>query len=249
MSQEIERILTQVEHRPWPLPGGPWIMTQTWHDLLFAHWAVAPAVVRALVPQVLDLDLWDGKAYVAVTPFWMSRVRPRWLPGIPGHSTFAEINVRTYVTLDDKPGVFFFSLDAASWLAVKAARFSYRLPYYRAKMSVEASDEIRYACERMEGPRPAEFRGRYRPVTPVQLRVRGTLAHFLTERYCLYAVDRGRVYRGEIHHLPWPLQDASAEIEKNSMASADMVSLPETAPLLHFSREIKVLIWPIARVR
>jgi uncharacterized protein len=248
MPDEFEPLLRQVDHRPWSLPQRAWIMTQTWHDLLFAHWAVAPAMLRARVPAALDLDLWEGKAYVAVAPFRMSGVRPRRLPGLPGHTAFPELNVRTYVTFQGRPGVFFFSLDALSWAAVKAARLAYRLPYYRAEMSVEGVEEIRYASRRLEGPQPAEFRGRYRPVGPVERRAPGTLPHFLTERYCLYSVDEERVYRGEIHHAPWPLQDAAAEIEKNTMAASAGITLGEEAPLLHFARELKVLIWAIERV-
>ncbi len=248
MPDDLHSILSQTADRPWPLPARPWVMTQTWHDLLFAHWALEPARVRALVPPVLDLDLWEGNAYIAVAPFRMSRVRPRGLPGLPGHTAFPELNVRTYVKLDGKPGVFFFSLDAGSRAAVVAARLAYHLPYHRAQMSVEGVEEIGYSSRRLEKPGPAEFRGRYRPVGPVEPRATGTLPHFLTERYCLYAVTGERVYRGEIHHGPWPLQDAAAEIERNTMAEAAGISLPAGPPLLHFARKIRVLIWAPTRV-
>ena len=241
-------LLQATAHRPWPLPRGPWIMTQTWHDLLFAHWPLPPQVLRPLVPAQLPLDTYDGQCWLAVTPFHMSNVRPRGLPALPGFSSFPELNVRTYVKLEDKPGVYFFSLDAGILSAVFAARSFYRLPYYYARMKAEvAAEEIRYHSLRRV-PANAEFRARFRPAAPVQLRAPGSLEHWLTERYCLYTTTGRRVFRGEIHHLPWPLQDAEAEIEVNTMGAAAGITLPHTAPLLHFSRQLEVLVWPLRRV-
>jgi len=240
----IPEILRAVQHRPWLLPRRPWIMVQTWHDLLFAHWRLAPQVLRPLVPEQLELDLYDGSAWVAVAPFWMSGVRARGLPPLPGLSRFPELNVRTYVTLGGKPGVFFFSLDAANPAAVCSARVAYHLPYYHARMRTERCGEaVHYGCERLQGPRTAEFRSQYRPLSPVFHSEAGSLEHFLTERYCLYAVRGRQTWRGEIHHVPWPLQRAEAVIEKNTMASAVGLELPNEAPHLLFARELKVLVW------
>jgi uncharacterized protein len=239
--------LRSVSHRPWPLPAGPWVMAQSWHDLLFAHWPIAPEAVRQLITPQLALDTFDDQCWVGVVPFWMSGVRARGLPAIPGVSRFPELNVRTYVTNDGKPGVYFFSLDAASQLAVKTARAIYHLPYFHADMKAEpAGPEIVYRSVRHDGE--AEFHGRYGPVAPTQRHSPGTLEHWLTERYCLYTVHNGIVYRGEIHHAPWPLQDAAAEIFTNSMATATSIILPDTKPLLHFARRLDVLIWPLRRV-
>jgi len=221
-------------------------MGQTWHDLLFAHWPVPVQAMRALVPAQLELDAWDGSCWLGVVPFWMSGVRGRGLAGIPGASRFPELNVRTYVTYGGKAGVYFFSLDAASRLAVWAARAFYHLPYFYARMQAERNGEsISYLSRRLETP--AEFRGQYRPIAPVELRQPGRVAHWLTERYCLYTVHSGVVYRGDIHHEPWPLQDAQAEIEFNSMAAAVGIVLPECPPRLHFARRLDVLIWPLRR--
>lgn len=221
-------------------------MKQTWRDLLFAHWPIPAAVLRPLVPPELDLHIFDGECWLAVTPFHMTGIRGRGLPPVPGVSAFPELNVRTYVNYGEKPGVYFFSLDAANRAAVWAARQFYRLPYFHAEMHVEIKGErVGYLSRRSEGE--AEFRGSYRPMSEVQLRERGSLAHWLTERYCLYTVAHGQVYRGEIHHEPWPLQDAEAEIESNTMASAAKIELPATAPLLHFARCLEVLIWPLRR--
>src|SRR5579859_4100456 len=166
----MDPLFTAVEHRPWPVPSRPWVMEQTWNDLLFAHWRVEVAVLRALVPPQLELDLYDGAGYVAVAPFWMSGIRARWAPPIPGLSRFPELNVRTYVRVGDKPGVYFFSLDAGRRAAVWGARMGYSLPYYYARMRVEGTQEIRYSSERREGPRPAELRGRYGATGEVRLR-------------------------------------------------------------------------------
>jgi len=223
-------------------------MAQSWHDLLFAHWPIAPEAMRPLIQPQLELDTFDKQCWVGVVPFRMSGVRARGLPAIAGTSCFPELNVRTYVACDDKPGVYFFSLDAANWLAVRAARMAYHLPYFYAQMrSDDTGEEIRYGSKRRKGE--AAFQGRYHPAAPVSLRKRDTLEHWLTERYCLYAAVRDKVYRGEIHHLPWPLQDASAEITVNTMARAAGIALPDTKPLLHFARRLDVLIWPLQRIR
>jgi uncharacterized protein len=159
----------------------------------------------------------------------------------------AELNLRTYVSYGGKRGVYFFSLDAASRLAVWTARTTYKLPYFFAKMDVqETTGFIQYKSSRQSGS--ADFRARYRPVKPVELRRPGSLEHWLTERYCLYTVNRGVVYRAEIHHQQWPLQDAEAEILENTMASASGIPLPAIPPLLHFSKKIDVLIWPLKRL-
>jgi hypothetical protein len=174
----------------------------------------------------------------------MSGIRARALLPIPGLSRIPELNVRTYVSLDGKPGVFFFSLDTPSSTAVWAARTFYRLPYFRAKISVNISgDTIHYSSTRRNAT--AEFKASYHPVRPVQLRTPGTLEHWLTERYCLYTVSLGSVYRSDIHHPPWPLQDAAAQIAVNTMTLAAEIPLPQLPPLLHFSRRLEVLIWPL----
>jgi uncharacterized protein len=222
-------------------------MAQNWHDLLFAHWPVSARVLRPLVPEGLELHTFEGQCWLAVTPFHMSGIRARGLPPLPGLSRFPELNVRTYVSFADKPGVYFFSLDAANSVAVWAARRLYALPYFKAEMRVEIrDDEISYISRRGDGK--AEFRGQYHPAQGVELRQPGSLAHWLTERYCLYTVSGKQVYRAEIHHAPWPLQDAEAEIKINTMAEAAGITLPGTAPILDFARDLEVLIWPLRRI-
>ena len=225
-------------------------MAQTWHDLIFAHWPVAPERLRELVPAALPLDTFDGQAWVGVVPFWMSGVRPRAVPGLPWISKFPELNVRTYVMLEDKPGVFFFSLDAARWLAVEAARML-MLPYFHARMRVRLRDAaVYYASDRIHrGARPARLRMAYRPTGDVLNPVPGTLEYFVTERYCLYTCNpAGRPYRLEIQHPPWPLQPAEAEIRLNTMAAAARIELPDVAPLLHFVKRQDMVAWRLHRV-
>ena len=244
-------ILEQTGHRPWPLPAGPWIMTQSWHDLLFAHWPVDARSLREKLPAGLPLDVYDGQAWIGIVPFHMTNVAPRGVPSIPFVSAFPELNVRTYVTLEGKPGVYFFSLDAGSSIAVAAARTLLGLPYYSAKMTVDtAGGEIRYHSARESRmPGVAEFAATYRPVGPVQAPVPGTLEHFLTERYCLYTVDESfHARRLQIHHPPWPLQKAEAAITVNTMAEAAGIRLPSTAPLLHFARRQDMVAWPMEKL-
>jgi uncharacterized protein YqjF (DUF2071 family) len=221
-------------------------MQQTWNDLLFAHWPVSSDSMRGLVPPELPLDTYDGRCWVAVAPFHMSGIRARFMPPLPGVSALPELNVRTYVTYGGKAGVYFFSLDAASRLAVWGARTFYKLPYFFATMHVRDREVwIDYRSSRSTSP--AEFRASYRPVSPVQLRAPGSLEHWLTERYCLYTVSGGSVYRSEIHHPQWPIQEAEADFQSNTMAAAAGITLPSGIPLLHFSKKLDVLIWPLKK--
>ena len=228
-------------------------MAQRWTDLLFAHWPIDATVLRALVPASLPIDTFDGTGWLSIASFYLSHLRPRLLPALPWLSEFPELNVRTYVSLGGKPGVYFFSLDAGSALAVAGARATYHLPYFKARMSTrrDSAGTIAYASRRTDRrAKPAEFAARYRPLGPVTMSAPGSLDHWLTERYCLYATDAaGHVYRGEIHHHPWPLQATDAEIETNTMARAAGIVLPPTPPRLSFALSLDVVVWAPNRVR
>jgi len=244
-------ILKSVDQRPYPLPSGPWIMTQIWHELLFAHWPIAPDALRPLVPSILPLDTFEGQAWVGIVPFHVTYARPRWVPSLPGLSRFTEMNVRTYVTVKGIPGVYFFSLDANNPIDVTVARTVFHLPYFNAVMrSLRVDGSIHYRSRRTHrGAPPAEFEGLYRPIAPVAPSLRGTLEYWLTERYCLYTVVKhDRVYRGDIHHPPWPLQAAELETTRNTMALAHGIHLPDTPPLLHYAQRQEVLLWWLRRV-
>jgi uncharacterized protein len=224
-------------------------MVQKWHDLLFMHWRVDPQQIRHLIPSGLDIDTFDGSAWVGVVPFRMSGVRFRRTPPLPSASAFPELNVRTYTTRDGKPGVWFFSLDAASALAVWAARRWFHLPYFRAQFALSwAGGVLDYRSRRTHRGAPAAgLRVSYKPAGEVFHSQPGSIEYFLTERYCLYAFDGRRIFRGEIDHRPWPLQPAEAQVKLNTMAAASALALPNQAPLLHFARGQKVRIWGFQR--
>jgi uncharacterized protein YqjF (DUF2071 family) len=242
--------LSKVDHRPWPPPDRPWLMGQTWRDLLFAHWPVHPDELARVVPKQLPLDVRDDAAWIGVTPFQVDGLSLRFVPPAPFVSRFLEVNVRTYVTIGDRPGIYFLSLDAASNLAVRAARRAYRLPYFHAEASLDNRGEpMRFQSTRVsdDGP-PAELDCAYGPQGEPSYAEEGTLEHFLTERYCLYTLDEtGRIHRGEIHHRPWPLQPASGELPLNTMATALGLAL-DGEPLLHFSERQDVVLWSIEPV-
>jgi uncharacterized protein len=225
-------------------------MAQAWHNLLFAHWQVDAAELRPHIPPQLAIDTFEGNAWLGVVPFRMSGVRLRWTPASPWLSSFPELNVRTYVTLQGKPGVWFFSLDAANAVAVAAARLSFHLPYFRARMTCDEDDGwIQYNSERAHPGAPgASFEVRYRPTREGFEAPPGTLVHFLTERYCLYSAAGDRIYRGEIHHPAWRLQPAEAEFTKNSMVEAAGLVLPAETPLLHFAKRQDMVAWAPHRV-
>lgn len=221
-------------------------MYQRWDDLLFAHWRVDASALRDRLPAGVVPDLWDGSAWVGVTPFEVASLRLR---GTPRLARFPEINVRTYVTVDGRPGIWFLSLDAASRTAVFAARRAYRLPYFKAEIRIaRRGDWIRYSAFRQsdDGP-PARFAARYRPDGAVCQAQPGTFEHFAAERYCLYTLDRsGRLLRGDIDHPPWPLQPAVAELGRNSMAAPYGLEL-DGEPLLHYAGRQDVVIWPLTK--
>jgi uncharacterized protein YqjF (DUF2071 family) len=239
------RTLEELGHRPWPLPDARWLQGQTWCDLLFAHWRVPVEQLRRVVPPALPIHLYeDGSAWLGITPFVVRGLRLRGTPPVPWVSQFPELNVRTYVELDGKPGIYFLSLDAARRAAVIAARRTYRLPYFHARMRAEkVGARVDYVSQRIDssGP-PARFRGSYGPAGP---RTDDHLARWLAERYCAYTLDdRRRPLRIDIHHPPWPLQPAEGELDAQGMAAQVGIRL-EGEPLLHFSARQDTLLWPL----
>lgn len=244
-------ILDQVSHRPWPLPRGPWRMFMRWCDLAFLHWPVPGESLRAQLPSGLELDTYEGRAWIGIVPFRMEGVHHRWMPPIPTAAAFPELNVRTYVRGGGRAGVWFFSLDAASRLAVRGARLGFNLPYFDAEMTLRQSGgAVEYRSSRIHRGAPgAEFRARYRPAGAVHHAQPGTLEHWLTERYCLFGQSRsGRVYSVDVHHAPWPLQQAEALVERNTMARASGIPLPAAAPLVHFASALDVFAWGRTRL-
>ncbi|TWT75444.1 YqjF family protein [Allorhodopirellula solitaria] len=224
----------------------------TWSDLLFAHWPVEPDKIASLLPAGVTLDTRGGKAWVGIVPFTMSNVRPRLLPPIRGLSRFLELNVRTYVSVHGKPGVWFFSLDAASPIAVRAARATFNLPYMDAKMAITLGedDTVEYSSHRTHRGEPAArldasyvATGEFAQAQP------DSLEHWLTARYCLYSVNRrGMIGRGEIDHPPWVLAPASYTERTNTMCRPLGLTLPD-APHLLVAKPVDVQAWPVRKCR
>jgi uncharacterized protein YqjF (DUF2071 family) len=242
----MHHALTRSSHRPWPLPAENWRWRQSWLDLLFLHWPVPAAALRPLVPAALELQERDGTAWLGLVPFRMEGVMRRPWPDLPWVSAFPELNVRTYVTLGNKPGVWFLSLDATNALAVWAARRFFHLPYHRARMSVARdADGYHYSSSRPG----ADFVATYAPTSEPYEAAPGSLEHWLTERYCLYArAPDGSLWRNDVHHHPWPLQAARASIEQNGMFSVHGIHVSGPPALLHFSRRLDVVVWSSERV-
>jgi uncharacterized protein len=234
--------LEEVGHRPWPAPERPWVVGQTWDDLLFVHYRVPVEELRKHVPGGLEVDEHSGSGWLGVTPFVVTGLRARGLPPVPYVSDFFELNVRTYVTRNDRPGIWFFSLDTSSRLAVEAARRFYRLPYFHAHISLSrAEDRLTYDCSRHEGK---AFSGTYGPAGAVFEAESGSLEHFFAQRYCFYGEHEGKIYRAEIHHRPWRLQPAEARIDLDTMPPGDL-RRGDDEPVFHYSERQDVVIWPL----
>jgi len=225
--------------------AGP-ILRQTWNDLLFAHWELPPAALRPLLPRGLALDTYRGKAWVGITPFFLSGLRLKGFPPLPGFSRFPELNLRTYVVRNGRPGVWFFSLDAGRAWAVAGARMAFFLPYFRAKMDfVREGNLFRARSRRAHPGAPAAvFAADYAPEGPSFTAAAGSLEHFLVERYRLYAAGPGgRLLACDIRHPSWVLRSARAKISRNTLASAAGIRLPDGPPLLHYSSGVRVGVW------
>ena len=237
----------RLEHRPWGLPTRPWAWRQSWCDLLFAHWPVDASFLQRFVPSPLRVQEFEGTSWIGLVPFRMMGVMRRPLPDLPWISAFPELNVRLYVEHEGKPGVWFLSLDATNQLAVWSARRYFHLPYHHARMSIcNADGGFRYSARRADGR--AVFQAKYRPTSEPYESQPGTLEHWLTERYCLYAqAPDSSILRNEVHHAPWPLQKAEAEITKNSYFSARGLNIEGPPSLLHFARRIDVVVWNAER--
>jgi uncharacterized protein YqjF (DUF2071 family) len=224
-------------------------MHQKWGKLLFMHWRLDPKLLRPLVPQGLEIDTFDGSAWIAIVPFtmWDIRAFPPYAPAVPGLNSMHELNVRTYVHLNGTPGVWFFSLDCNNTAAVFGARTFYYLPYYNAKITLEQNDlEIVYSLNRTDEP-PANFHASWTIGQPIPHSESDSLDFFLTERYCLFSEHKGKLYRSRIHHPRWPLQTATLNSHSSTMISACNLPEPADPPILNYAEEIAVDIWALQK--
>jgi uncharacterized protein YqjF (DUF2071 family) len=241
--------LQDVAHRPWEAPRGPWIWSQRWLDLFFAHWAVSPEKLRACVPAGLDIETADGSAWVSVVAFRMVNVRPRFLPPVGLVSNFLELNLRTYVCAAGKPGVYFLSIHGSKPLAVRVARLLSPLPYVRARMSATwTRTDCRFdsVCDNAGA---AAFSAMYKPQSQLCDSPAGSLDAWLTERYCMYTDTHKRgLLRGEIHHKRWPLQKVQASVPVNSLGQPFGLDLSHTPDSAHYCAGIDAIAWPFEQV-
>ncbi|WP_456276656.1 YqjF family protein [Bacillus sp. AK128] len=242
--------LNEIDHRPFPAPSSPWVMTQTWDQLLFMHWPIPVEELKKHLPPQFEPDTFDGTGWIGLVPFQMNQVRMHGLPKVPYAHSFLELNVRTYVTINGKPGVYFFTLDANHKLAVTAARALFSLPYVHATMEmIDSNGTIDYQSVRTHRGYPsASYHVAYRPTSPVFTASKGSIEDWLTARYCLWTTKGKRVYRGDIHHVPWSLQQAEAEIKINKLTPFLPEAYFDTEPLLLFSPSIRAFVWMLDRV-
>lgn len=235
------------------------VMTQGWRHLLFAHWSYDPAVVESLLPPQLrehgvELDTFDGRAYVGLVPFQMRDLRLRGLPPIPTTSDFPEINVRTYVTHRGRPAVWFFSLDTPQVLPTLVARTAFRLPYCwaRASVTVTGSDPGSILASNVERRWPDQARSSLavRIGEPVEA---SPLTEFLTARWGLVATasffgGRPAVWYGPVEHEPWPLRAAELLDLDDELLLAAGLPAPQGEPLLHYSPGVSTTVFSLERL-
>lgn len=236
-------------------PDQPVVMYQSWRYLLFLHWVVPVEAIRKQIPTALEVDTFEGNAYIGLVPFTMKGVRPPWLPALPGLSNLHEVNVRTYVHFEGRdPGVWFFSLDASLTPAVLGARAVYHLPYFRARMSMKIQESsgvsIDYSSKRLwPGPKPATCSMRYEPRGKPDPAKVGTLEHFLAERYILYASKADRLYKAQVHHSPYPLQPGAVFDLKEDLIAAAGIERAKEEPMVYYASGVDVEIFPLLKVK
>jgi uncharacterized protein YqjF (DUF2071 family) len=253
----MREYLIRTSHKPRPLPPGRWLMRQRWNDLLFAHWPVPASSLVPLLPEGLEVDCFQGSAWLGIMPFWIDRIKLRGLPPLPGARGFPDLSLRTYVREErtGTPGVVCLSLDASNPLAAAVGRAFYHLPYHWAEMHLRQRTEREFSfySSRRFADRPVIFRARYRGLGPSRRTVEngpGTLEYFLMERSCLFSSNRaGQSIRANLHHVSWALEEAEAEIEQNDLAEVLGIKLPNQEPVLHYSRRMAVYVWPAELLR
>lgn len=244
-------IINKVSHRPWPLPSRKWLMRQSWRNLLFIHWPLSTETLRQYVPSSLQIDTFDGQAWLSIVVLEMEGIYLRGMPFRLLLPTFPVINLRTYVLHRNQPGVYFLSLDTEDWISYTCVKRWYHLPYYAAEISFQKKGQTFHfdSVRKRKIETPITCRGTYRPFPEISFPEKGTLEHWLTERYCLFSLNkRNNLYCGDIHHRPWPVQKVKAVLHKNTLLSPFHIDLSEIRPIVHFSKGIDSLIWNIKKV-
>lgn len=239
-------ILESTDHRDYPLPDKPWIMTQKWNDLLFIHLPVLQNILTAKLPKGLELDTFQGKAWISILPFRVTNMHLRKIPPLPFFHSFLEINVRTYVKSNGLPGVYFFSLDANHFPAVFAAR-TVTLPYFYANMNMKREKDTIHIESVRNNNSDIALKGSYKPISEGYFPERSSLSYWLMERYFLWSSRKNMLFRGDIHHKPWKIQKAEAVLKKQNMLPDFLNDTIIGNPIFHYANTKRVLIWPIKK--
>lgn len=236
--------LKELEHRPWEMPKNPWIWRQSWKELSFLHFPVAVEELKKRVPQALEIDSFEGTAWVSLVPFFMEDVMMRNLPSIYPFKKFPELNARTYVKYGGKTGVYFFSLDASSLNFVLGGRIAFNLPYYLAKMKIEKKKQGHYHYQSQR-----RFANKQQFDVEIQYddasfsAEKGSFEHWVAERYCLFTANQKKVSCVEVHHAPWQLHHASCKIHANDLLKTLGIQPLQQEPICHFSPGVDVIAW------
>lgn len=242
-----DKILKQTEHRNYPLPKGRWVGMQDWKHLLFLHFPVYSPFMEHLLPKELELDMFNDQAWISIVPFKVDKMRVRKFPPLPILYPFSEVNVRTYVKKDGVPGVYFFSMDAASLFAVTGAKIA-GLPYFHAKAKLRKRANKIYFRSVRKSDEKETFKTTYKPTGKLFFTEKGTIDYWLMERYALWSHKDDVLVRGDIHHKQWKIQHAEVTVDEQTLTSA---FLPNNAfisePIAHYAKSKRVLIWPVRK--
>nr|WP_246238225.1 DUF2071 domain-containing protein [Alkalicoccus luteus] len=214
-----------------------------WEHVLFLHWEADAEAFQAQLPEGMELDTFNGRAVLGIIPFWMTGISLTRLPAL-SRLSFPELNLRTYVRVNGRPGIYFFFLDASHPLANRIANTFFLLPYRPARFHVSDKGAVSFQHRQKQGE---TFHVRYRPDSPVFEAEHGSFAWWATERYHFFTKKAGSIWQGDIQHRPWPLQKASMTILDNTISSRNMQPGRMLDPL--YSRKLAVTAAGIKRVQ
>jgi uncharacterized protein YqjF (DUF2071 family) len=243
MIKSAGEILTVRQHRPYPLPTGSWKYYQEWHDTLFLHWPVPVKMLAPLIPQGLQLDTCNGEAWISFVAFTVKNMHPRGIPPLALLSDFHELNARTYVVADDKPGIYFLSIEAQKFLVMLMARLFLGLPYLKSSMSVKKEEEV--AFRSWNGLHQFYFNAHYIPEGLID---KTSSNAWLTERYCMYEEIHGHLFRIDIHHAPWQLHAVAKHEVIVQYSFNGRPFNAESCAATHYCPLQKALVWPRKRL-
>ena len=242
-SLNIDYIFNSTDHRPWPLPKEQWVFRQTWSELAFIHWEIEEEELKKYIPPSIEIDKYEGKSYIGVVPFNMKGVTKRGYPAPKWISDFPEINVRTYVKYNNKPGVLFFSLDVPSQIAVWIGRIQFHLPYFKAKMLVKTQNDTTHYFHKRNN---IEFEAVYTAKGRLKCE-KNSFENWATERYCLYSHNKaGDIFCADVHHEQWPLESVDIDIKKNTLLSG--LTVGKQHPTVLYSKSLDVAVYSIQKV-